>query len=400
MMGGLWGGIANLGLAGRGFEAEDAVIAENKRRESAQKLTDIAVKEAMRREGLEQGLRDAVSKVPMRAAASGLPMTTVTPPDESDRWGETQIATTPGMDLPASVDARGKAEAGARYLADQGELERAEKYRQAAKAMEDEGYKTVVVGVAAGKDPKAIAEEFNQVGKHRIVNAAANGGTYRFQLDDGTEMPVTQAGARNLATAMGYLKKPETKIVPQGATETVDGVPVYHNDPKPDHEKIDPLSPKGIAARKDFEEYKASMLGGKGAGSGTGAPAKIREVQQLMSDFGLSQDDAISLAYGIGKNSKNYEERVQKWITTLKGDMDLAQDNEKLIARARQLAKTFGDEEARSPTRPSVRPTSKAAAVPAQGAVIDAPSTQAELESLPSGTRVRDPETGRIFRVP
>jgi hypothetical protein len=266
MMGGLWGGIANLGLAGRGFEAEDAVIAENKRRESAQKLTDIAVKEAMRREGLEQGLRDAVSKVPMRAAASGLPMTTVTPPDESDRWGETQIATTPGMDLPASVDARGKAEAGARYLADQGELERAEKYRQAAKAMEDEGYKTVVVGVAAGKDPKAIAEEFNQVGKHRIVNAAANGGTYRFQLDDGTEMPVTQAGARNLATAMGYLKKPETKIVPQGATETVDGVPVYHNDPKPDHEKIDPLSPKGIAARKDFEEYKASMLGGEGRG--------------------------------------------------------------------------------------------------------------------------------------
>lgn len=354
---GFWDGVASLGLAGRGYEEMDRTLAENAARERQAKLQERAVEEAIRKDDLARSARDAMARIGNRPQAMGLDVTTITPPDESDRWGETKIETTPGFGAPESVDLAGKNRALAEAMAAGGDLEAAEKARKRLKELEAEGYQTMIVGMADGKDPKEIAAEFNSIGQKRIVGGVTDGKTYRFKYEDGTEGVYDRDRVRTAAEARGFLKKPPTTTVPQGST-VVDstGKPLYTN-PKPASTRIDPLSPEGLAARQQFEDYKMRIKANQG-----GDPAKVREIRWLAEQFDGDTDRAIEVAYGIDKTSKSMEERVQKWASVLKSDFDLAQDSNKLMARARELANSFsvagGDRRAprRAAPPPSDRP--------------------------------------------
>jgi hypothetical protein len=352
---GLLNSIAAFGISGRGYDEMDQRYRQRDRELQAAKVNDIAVKEAMRKDDLGESVRAAVQGVSPRAAVMGLNI----PEHQGEAYDEEyRPATKEGFDVPASTDVRGKLKAAADVYLERGEIEQAEKLRKSLDALESEGYKHLVTGVAAGKDPREIAAQFNRIGEKRIVDGSTDGRTYKFKYEDGSTNEFSRDQARGLASALGYMKKPDVQQVHKDSnlvnTDTGEVIARGPTSPPPVR-NIDPLSPEGLAAKKDFETWK-STLGGKGPG----APAKIREINSLMSEFDMDREKAIELAYGINRNSKSYEDRVRAWATVLKSDMDLGMDSTKLLEAAKRLTSAFDEGGAPKP-RPALSAAPKVA---------------------------------------
>ncbi len=318
------GGIAALGLAGQGYNETDAAL-------QRKKINDMAVEEALRRDKLAKGLRAAMMGIKPVMATPGQDMKATA--DENDPWDPGFETPVPGTGVSSSggPDIRGKAKAAEDYLAGQGDLEGAMKYRAALKAMDDEGYKSVVAGVAAGRDPSEIAQEFNKTGAKRIVGATRQGSSYRFRYDDGTESEYQQSQMQDLAGKLGYMKKPEQKIIPQGSILTQDGVPIVTN-PRPA-----PRDPYGPEARA-FEQFKAGLKASAAGAKSASDPADIRSLDALVTRYGMDRDKAIGLVFRVKEaGGKTREQRIQAWANVLKGDPGLAMDSKKLISEATKL---------------------------------------------------------------
>lgn len=308
---GVWDGIAALGLAGRGYEATDKVIRDRdwqeEERARQKKLNDMALAEAVRKDELARGLRERLAQVPSRPAAMGLDVTT---PAENDPYGEGYVRTDKGFEAPAQADVRGKMAAAQDYLAQKGEMEQAEKYRKALKALESEGYQSIVVGVAGGKTPKEIAEQFNAVGEKRIVGGSTDGRNYRFKFEDGTETTYNRDQMRDLATAHGFLKKPETKIVPAGSVETVDGKPVFTNtnvkpeDPEVKAARLDLIGAQTEAARARAERDSAKAAEGP-------KPPKPRNWTSFDNEVSRAAGDLATSTDVTGKKAIDYDRKGQ-----------------------------------------------------------------------------------------
>lgn len=303
-------GIAALGLAGRGFDETDRRIRDRdwqqEERERQRRLNEMALAEAVRRDELARGLRETMANVPRRAAARGLDITT---PVENDPYGEGYVRTERGFDQPeGGVDLQATTRAAADYLAGKGEIEASEKYRKALKQMEDEGFKDVIVGVAAGKNPAEIAKEFNALGEKRIVGGTTDGKTYRFKYEDGTEATYQRDQMRELAQQFGFLKKPDLHNVPAGSTVLRDGKPVYTAPAKETPRNIDPLSPEGIeAATRRAEAVERAR-----ANARPEKPPKPRNWTSFDNGINAAASDiATSTDPVTGKKAVDYETKGQ-----------------------------------------------------------------------------------------
>jgi hypothetical protein len=314
----IWDGIAAVGQAGRGFDAASERDYALRRDEAQRKLTDLAVANAIRKDQDAAQLRAVQAQISPRAAAQGLGFDkTVQSEIEPDSGVGLQRETAPGSDFGASADSNrmARVRAAADLLENRGDFEGADRYHKALKAMEDEGYKAVVVGIASGKSPQEIAAQFNEIGSKRIVGGMTDGKTYKFKYEDGTEGTYERAQMRRVATDHGFLRKPETKIVPAGATETIDGEPVYRSPEKAmPPQKIDPYSPAGIEAQKTLADYKEKVKGQYANKSN--ATAMEKNVNRIAEEFGVSWPEAYEKSR-VGMSAPEHE-KVLDVATRLK----------------------------------------------------------------------------------
>jgi hypothetical protein len=424
--------IASLGLMGTGYNETDRRISERDRAALSQKVNQRAYDEALRLDDIASGARGAMAKIPKRAAALGLDVDTVVPPDESDRWGENQTVTTKGIDSAEGTDVRGKLKAAADYLAEKGEIEQSEKYQKQLKALEAEGYNTMILGMAEGKDPKAIAGEFNRVGEKRIVNGRLDGTVYRFAYEDGTEAQYDRESVRAAAIQKGLLKKAETRIVPAGSTITTDdGKPLYTAPEKTQAPRnIDPLSPEGIeAGRKravaiagtrpttDPSVRRPGNLNQFDSQVKALATQHLTEVSEETGKPTMDRQSLVkltALASSIGRKDPTLSpaEALQSALVEFEGERaDIAAANDQAVKEAGTL--TFADErqkaawvksrtermvkmrrsgEAKAPTKePGDGQAAPKAGSPAT------PQSEEDFKALPSGTRFVNPKDGRIY---
>lgn len=433
-------GIAALGLAGRGYENTDRAIRDRDwqqaERDRQKKINDMVLKDALRKDELAQGLRDVMAGVPQRAAARGLDVTT---PAENDPYGEGYVHTDKGFEAPGGTNLRATAKAAADYLAGKGEIDAAEKYRKTMKALEDEGFKDVIVGIAAGRTPKEIADEFNAIGEKRIVGGSTDGRVYRFKYEDGTEATYDRGQVRELAQAYGFLKKPDLHNVPEGATVLKDGRPVYTAPKATKTERIDPLSPEGIAAAEDREEARArgrargtpdKATKPRGAGNWNQFDSQVRTLarEHLTSadpDSGRKSVDhrnvarLTSMASAIAREDPDAYQSPGEAVTAAIEKLDalrVVEDEARTRAETESQGLTFDDEkkrerwianradrllQVRSKQKPGDR--SGAAKPAAQAASPQAKASTGyrttDGKTLPEGTRVRNKKTGTVQEV-
>lgn len=336
---GFWDGIAALGLAGRGYENTDRAIRDRDwqkaERERQKKLNDIALKDALRRDELATGLRDAMTSVPTRETAKGVDIVTHEgePYDEERRVAE-------GIDAPADSNLPGKAKAAMDYLADKGDIEGAERYRKTLKALEAEGYRDMVTSMAAGRPIKEWAPKFNQVGEERIVGGDFDGQRYRVKYESGREAVYDRNQMRDAAEMHGFFKREKPNVVPQGSELRDDRGALLARNPKPQTPRnIDPLSDEGLQATEKQERMKQRIKAEMGGGSK--ATAMVQNLEYLSSKMGIS----IKEAYEMSRTgmSKPEHEQVLDTATKLLNGFETSTKYQNRETGAVDYARVFED---------------------------------------------------------
>lgn len=309
---GLFQGIANLGIAGSGYEQADKGIRDRdwqeRQRAAEGKMTDLAVAEALRKDELAKAVRNAVQAVGPRAAARGLYGAKSTSVGEGDPGennpGLAITQTEQGADLPQSPDLAGKLNAEAQARAAGGDTAGAMNAMAAVKQLHAEGYNRILDGVVKGRDVKSIADDFNQVGQKRIVGGNTDGDRYTFKYEDGTESAISKADAHRLGTQLGIFKRDPLQIIPQGGT-AIDssGNVMARGQDKP--RNTDPNSPEVIAAREEARQKReeaAIRLRASLAKTGDGKPREVKLAEAMVeAHLAADMNEGIRMAME-GKN--------------------------------------------------------------------------------------------------
>jgi hypothetical protein len=354
------------------------------------------VQEAMRKIALEQGTigmdRMREERDLERQMRGVGPLTIPGTPeapiyDEAD--GQTQIGAKPAIPDQQLPDYESRAAAALKA----GRPDLWAKEKAAAKANKNEGVVDLSKALISGQDPAtAVTEHYNSKGRDKIdpTTVAFANGVLTGKRANGMDFRLDPKAALIEAG----VKQPKVLILKPGdkAIDELSGNLIGEGNPKAEtKQRIDPLSPEGIEARKGLEDYKSKLT------KGANAPAKVREIEWLTDKFNGDSDKAIALAYGVEKGGKTEEERVLRWAAVLKNDMDLGMNPDKLLAKARSMAKIFSD--AGSDKRPGASP--KAAPAPSPPAAPRAAPaaggyTTSDGKVIPEGSRVRNKATGRI----
>lgn len=427
------GAIANLGLMGTGYEKADAQIAARERRDLEAQLTKRAVEEAIRKDDLGKGLRSAVAGVKSRAAMHGLEV----PEHQGEAYDEEyRPASKEGFDIAADSNLAGKTRAAADYAAEQGELEQAEKFRAKLEKMEAEGYKSMMVDMAVGKNPQEIAAQFNRIGEKRIVDGSTDGKVYKFKYEDGTEQTYDRGEVAARAEQMGFLKKPQTKIVPQGSDVVGEDGKVLHTNPRPAPVRnIDPLSPEGIEAAKKRAAAIAAVRPTRGGDPTARRPGNANQfhsqLKSLATSYLTTNDEEtgkptvdrqgvvrltaaasqiasanpnLSPAEALEQAAAAFDEERSAQATALEEAEEvsktLAFESEKKRkdwVKATASAKAKMRTGASRTKAPAAEPGDGQAAPRAAKAGVAEPATEEDFKALPPGTRFVNPKDGRIY---
>lgn len=372
-----WDGVASFGIGVQGYndymDSRADADYRAKKRARDEEVSALELERIRRDDDLSKQTREIARKYGVKGE-NQLPavnMEVPIPQLQVDDEGYPMPQATKSVALEAQTNRGGMYDAMAQEYEKAGKLAEAEKMRTALKQLENEGYTEIIKGVAAGEDPATIAQKFNQKGNKRIVNAERDeGGGYNFTYENGKSQRVDKATASDLGTKLGIFKQ-DTAILPEGATlvERSTGRELGRGQPKRPP-NIDPLSPEGIKAKKEFEDYKAS-LSKKGEG---GDPAKIREVRALAEYFGGDTEKAIEFAYGMKDQDRTAQ--VMRMMGILRNDDALGQDPQKLQAKAEEIVDGLRSRE--SKTRGGQRPTSAKKETKQDAPATEPPSTIAQ----------------------
>jgi hypothetical protein len=449
---GLMDAIATLGLAGQGYNATDKQISERDllelKRQREEEVNRIAIEQARRKEALDAGMRNAVTEVANRPAAMGLDIATMAP---NDPYQEHALVTK-GEAVPESPNVAGQVQAAQQYLSRQGELEASEKMRKVMKSLEDEGYKSIVVGIASGEDPKEIQKKFNNIGKERILGGVVDPGTgeYVFKMEGGEERRYNPTKVRGLATQMGFMEKPALHNAPAGSTVLQDGKPIYTAPNRPLKEEDPDLTAAKTAyykagtdlrgARGDLLDRTDPNLRGRGGAGAAGRPtpgapgttAFNNEVSKAAGDHATGEDlngkkkvdydrkNAIrSLAQKLAKEDpeayssasaavdaaveqldgakRKAETRARAELTDNPGANGTESVNAYVDRRTKELTKFYlKPEDKKKADEPAPEPKKTNKVMVPNG--VATPKTVEELRALPAGTLYFNPADGKTYR--
>jgi hypothetical protein len=376
-----WDGVASFGLGVQGYNDytdsradRDYLAAKRKRDEEVQ---GIELEKLRREDDLAKTTRAIAARNGLGGADQlpavnmDVPIKPLVPMDDE---GNPMPVASKSVNLPAGSNRIGMYNEMADAQEKAGKLAEAEKIRTAIKAIESEGYSDIIKGVASGEEPAAIAQRFNQKGAKRIVNAEKKGDGYLFTYEDGKSQAMDKNTANDLGEKLGIFKREKPTVVASDASLVDDhGKVLYKGTPKP--KNIDPLSPEGIAVKKDFESWKATLAKKEG-----GDPAKIREVRAL-ADLAFGGDIEKATEYAYGVKDQDRTSQVMRMMGILRNDDTLAQDPKKLQSKAEEIVDGLRTKS--TTTRGGVRPTKS----------DNAPDIQSEIEAANKRDAAAPPKT-------